>query len=139
MSVHLHIERLVVEGLDLATADAPYLAAAIEAELVARLAADWAPAAELVCLTCSERGVVASHGGEIVSRSAVRAEPVDRFGAGDAFVAGLLDALLRGEDAGDAIAFGCGLAALKTTVPGDMSPFGRADVEAIVAGEVLRR
>ena len=110
-----------------------------DADVVARLAADWAPAAELVCLTCSERGVVASHGGEIVSRSAVRAEPVDRFGAGDAFVAGLLDALLRGEDAGDAIAFGCGLAALKTTVPGDMSPFGRADVEAIVVGEVLRR
>ena len=104
------------------------------------LAADWARAAELVCLTCSERGVVAFRGGEIVSAPAVRAEPVDRFGAGDAFVAGLLDALLRGEDAARALAFGCGLAALgKTTVAGDMCPFGRSDVEAIVAGEVLRR
>ncbi|MFL6858311.1 MAG: hypothetical protein ACJ8EB_10440 [Allosphingosinicella sp.] len=37
MSVHLHIDRLVVEGLDLAAADAPRLAAAIEAELAARL------------------------------------------------------------------------------------------------------
>jgi hypothetical protein len=40
MSVHLHIERLVVEGLDLAAADAPRLAAALEAQLGARLAAD---------------------------------------------------------------------------------------------------
>lgn len=110
-----------------------------DADVVARLATDWAPGAELVCLTCSDRGIVASRGGEIIARPAVRAETVDRFGAGDAFVAGLIDGLGRGLDAGDAIAFGCGLAALKTTVPGDMCPFRRSDVESIVAGEVLRR
>jgi hypothetical protein len=42
MSIHLHIERLVVEGLGLARADAPRLAAALETELAARLAADGA-------------------------------------------------------------------------------------------------
>jgi hypothetical protein len=39
MSVHLHIDRLVVEGLDLVAADGPRLAAALEAQLGARLAA----------------------------------------------------------------------------------------------------
>jgi 2-dehydro-3-deoxygluconokinase len=110
-----------------------------DADVVTRLAADWAPSAEVVCLTCSDRGVVAFLNGEVISRPAVPAAPADRFGAGDAFVAGLLDALLCGRDAGDAIAFGCGLAALKATVPGDMCPFTRADVASIVAGEVLRR
>jgi len=40
MTVRLHIDRLVVEGLGLSGADAPRLRAALEAELSARLAAD---------------------------------------------------------------------------------------------------
>lgn len=106
---------------------------------VAELADRFAPAARLVCLTCSERGSVAVAGGEIVAQPHVPAEVVDRFGAGDAFTAGIVDALLDDAAPAAALAHAARLAALKCTVAGDLSPFGRADLAAVDPGEVLRR
>ncbi len=100
----------------------------------------FAPAARLVCLTCSERGSVAvEQGGAVTAHPSVPATVVDRFGAGDAFVAGVVDALLAGGSAGDALAFASRLSALKCTVAGDLSLFSRADVNALIPGELLRR
>lgn len=104
------------------------------------LAARFAPAARLVCLTCSERGSVAVEpGGVVTAQPAVPATVVDRFGAGDAFVAGIVDSLLSGLAIADTLAFAARLAALKCTVPGDLSLASRADVNALTPGDLLRR
>jgi 2-dehydro-3-deoxygluconokinase len=100
----------------------------------------FAPAARLVCLTCSERGSVAVEpGGVVTMQPWVPATVVDRFGAGDAFMAGVVDSLLGGAPAAEALSFAARLAALKCTVAGDQSQFSRADVDALAAGDVLRR
>jgi 2-dehydro-3-deoxygluconokinase len=104
------------------------------------LAARFAPAARLVCLTCSERGSVAvERGGVVTAEPAVAATVIDRFGAGDAFVAGVVDSLLAGLAIRDTLAFAARLAALKCTVAGDLSLASRADVNALTQGDMLRR
>ena len=61
---------------------------------------------------------------------------VDRIGAGDAFAAGVLHALRNGEGIERAAADGLALAALKHSLPGDASLFGRAELDGFVAGGV---
>jgi 2-dehydro-3-deoxygluconokinase len=69
-----------------------------------------------------------------------RAEPlelspiVDRIGAGDAFAAGVLHGLRRGQDDADALRFGLAAAALKHSVPGDFNRVGIEAVQAVVDG-----
>ena len=107
---------------------------------VVEFAARFAPAARLVCLTCSERGSVAvERGGAVTTQPAIAATVVDRFGAGDAFVAGIVDSLLAGLAVPDTLASAARLAALKCTVAGDMSLSSRADVNALASGDLLRR
>ena len=103
-------------------------------------AARFAPAARLVVLTCSERGIMAvAADGTVTHQPHVAATVVDRFGAGDAFVAGVVDSLLAGLDVAGTLAFAARLAALKCTVAGDMSLASRADVNALASGDLLRR
>jgi 2-dehydro-3-deoxygluconokinase len=59
---------------------------------------------------------------------------VDRLGAGDAFAAGVLHALIEGGDARVAAETGLALTALKHSLPGDASLFTRADLAAFEAG-----
>ncbi|WP_010184085.1 sugar kinase [Sphingomonas sp. PAMC 26605] len=59
---------------------------------------------------------------------------VDRIGGGDAFAAGVLHALRRGGDIGEAAKTGLALAALKHSLPGDASLFRQADIDAYLAG-----
>jgi len=62
---------------------------------------------------------------------------VDRIGAGDAFAAGALHALLWQNGDLEAVArSGLALAALKHSLPGDASLFGQADIEAFLGGEL---
>ncbi len=60
---------------------------------------------------------------------------VDRIGAGDAFAAGVLHGLLRGQADGEALSFGHAAACLKHTLPGDFSTFDGAMVEAAMRGD----
>ena len=57
---------------------------------------------------------------------------VDRIGAGDAFAAGLLCALLDGKSLPEAMHYGNAVAALKMTVPGDIALINRQEVEALL-------
>ncbi|MCW3837672.1 sugar kinase [Sphingomonas canadensis] len=57
---------------------------------------------------------------------------VDRIGAGDAFAAGVLHGIAHGIEA--AAESGLALAALKHSLPGDMSLFRQADIDAFLAG-----
>ncbi|MGE7204291.1 sugar kinase [Sphingomonas sp. NPDC019816] len=58
---------------------------------------------------------------------------VDRIGGGDAFAAGVLYALERGEEIADAARTGLALAVLKHSLPGDASLFRQADIDAYLA------
>lgn len=86
---------------------------------------------ETVVLTRGEAGALAV-GDTVVEQSAFDADTVDAVGSGDAFVGGVIAALLEGERLGDALAFGTAAAALKRTVDGDMAQFDSADVAAVI-------
>jgi 2-dehydro-3-deoxygluconokinase len=109
-------------------------------DVAVSFAEQYASAARLVCMTCSDRGSLAvERGGSVIRQTAIPTDVVDRFGAGDAFLAGVIYTLLSDGSARDALAFASALAALKCTVHGDHSTFTRADVDAVLAGEMLRR
>jgi 2-dehydro-3-deoxygluconokinase len=59
---------------------------------------------------------------------------VDRIGGGDAFAAGVLHALRRGEGPQAAAESGLALTVLKHSVPGDVSLFRQADLDAFLTG-----
>src|SRR3954454_10150635 len=100
-----------------------------EHAVLAQLRERWAPAAAAVVLTNGAEGALASDGeGRTFDRAGVTAEVVDRFGAGDAFVAGLLWGLIE-RDLELALRAGVTLAALKCSIRGDLAPFGRDELE----------
>lgn len=110
-------------------------------EAVAReLHERWAHAAEVVAVTLSDRGAVAvGADGRLVVQPGYETTVVDRFGAGDAFTAGLLWGLLEG-DLDAAVRAGAALGALKCTVPGDFARFTADEVRAVDArGNALLR
>jgi 2-dehydro-3-deoxygluconokinase len=60
---------------------------------------------------------------------------VDRIGTGDAFAAGVLDALLAGKDCEAMARSGLALAVLKHSLPGDMPIFDRETLDQFWGGE----
>ena len=72
-------------------------------------------------------------GGRSVQAKTYDVEVVDRLGAGDAFVAGLLHGLLDG-DLDKGLAYGTAMYALKHTIPGDFPWLTAAEVETLMAG-----
>lgn len=64
---------------------------------------------------------------------------VDRVGGGDSFAGGLIFALLRGDDAEEAINFAVAASALKHTVPGDYNRVTLEEVEALAKGDASGR
>ncbi len=59
-------------------------------------------------------------------------EVVDRIGSGDAYVAGALFGLLKYQTIDDAARFGNAMAALKNTIPGDMTACDFADIQRVI-------
>ncbi len=70
---------------------------------------------ELVVVTLGDEGALARAGDRVVRVPAVPAEAVDVTGAGDAFAAGLVAALVHGDDLEDALASASRLAAQAVT------------------------
>lgn len=60
---------------------------------------------------------------------------VEPIGAGDAFAAGLIYAVLAGRSAERALSFAVAAGALKHTIPGDFNRVSAAEVDRLVAGE----
>jgi 2-dehydro-3-deoxygluconokinase len=88
--------------------------------------------APTVVLTLGADGAIASSGGEMVARRGHVVETVDRVGAGDAFVAGLIWGLLEGSlDVG--LERGLAMSALKMTLHGDLFRLDASDVAALLA------
>ncbi|MCW2984906.1 MAG: 2-keto-3-deoxygluconate kinase [Conexibacter sp.] len=103
-------------------------------EAIARaLRTSCCPQADALVLTLGERGCIAVDGdGPALVQAAIPATVVDPFGAGDAFVAGLLWGLLRG-DLPSALARGTAVAALKCTLRGDQARVDPAEAESLLS------
>jgi 2-dehydro-3-deoxygluconokinase len=85
-----------------------------------------------VVLTLGAAGAIASNGGVTVARGGHVVETVDRVGAGDAFVAGLIWGLLEGSlELG--LERGLAMSALKMTLHGDLFRLDASDVAALLA------
>jgi 2-dehydro-3-deoxygluconokinase len=86
---------------------------------------------ETVVLTLGNEGAIASRGGLTVRRGGHPVEAVDRVGAGDAFVAGLIWGLLDGSlELG--LERGLAMSALKMTLHGDLFRLDAGDVAALL-------
>lgn len=78
------------------------------------------------------------HQGQVHHGPRFEVEVVDRVGAGDAFVAGLLSTYLAEGDWARALGLGVAFSALKHTVPGDVNWSTREEAEQLLQGASLR-
>jgi 2-dehydro-3-deoxygluconokinase len=86
---------------------------------------------ETVVLTRGAEGAMASRAGVSIERRGHSVETIDRVGAGDAFVAGLVWGLLDGSlDLG--LERGLAMSALKMTLHGDLFRLDAADVTTLL-------
>ncbi len=97
------------------------------AQLLAELRERYGP--ELICLTRGAAGCVVQTADEQVAAPGQKVEVVDTVGAGDAFTAGLLAAVLDGRDLGAAAAFANRLAARVAAAPGGTPKVDRKLIE----------
>ncbi len=98
--------------------------------LLPNLHARWNQAA--VVLTHGAGGSTAFDGSLHHAPAVLVSSPI-AIGAGDAFDAGLLDALLDGKPLPEALRQGNALAALKLTIPGDVALVTRLELDALLA------
>jgi 2-dehydro-3-deoxygluconokinase len=96
--------------------------------------------AKMVVLTLGGDGAIVTDGNDTWVGTAHRVNPVDRVGAGDAYVAGFLCGYLE-KDIDRAVAYGGAMAAWKYSEPGDFCYARRADIDALLsdAGKDIRR
>ena len=92
----------------------------------------YAPDADLVVLTDSANGAIAASAHGQWSAVAPATTVVDRFGAGDAFTAGLIWSLTADEGPQQALAAGVALAAMACTVDGDIAAFSEAELRSVI-------
>ena len=78
-------------------------------------------------------------GGQSHFSRTYRLQLVDRVGGGDSFAAGLIYALLRGDDAPAAIEFAAAASALKQSIPGDFNRVSIPEVERLSQGDTSGR
>ena len=97
-------------------------------EVLVQLHGGWCPQADVVALTIGEAGALAFADGVLQRQPGYQTQMVDRFGAGDAFTAGLLWGLLQG-DLALGLRAGTALAALKCSIRGDHARFTSKELE----------
>ena len=88
---------------------------------------------DAVVMTLGEEGSIAYDGTSVYSTSGYEVETVNRLGAGDAFDAGLLYGYLR-QDLRQGLNYGMAMAALKMTIPQNIPPVNKEDVERLLSG-----
>jgi 2-dehydro-3-deoxygluconokinase len=90
----------------------------------------FAPEAAALVLTDGASGCVGISGSSVFVQAAPTARVVDRIGAGDAFVAGLLWGMLSDVGLGESLRYATALGALACTVRGDQALFTPAEIRA---------
>ncbi len=93
-----------------------------------------APEATVALLRGAEGSLVAAGGKVFAPRIRPAVHVIDPVGAGDAYAAGFLWALLRGDDVADAVDAGTAVAALKCSTWGDIALVTPEDVHELLAG-----
>jgi len=88
-----------------------------------------------IVLTEGAKGASASDGTSYHHEAAFQVPNPIRIGAGDAFDAGLLCALMDGKPLPEALRYGHAVAALKLTMPGDIAVVTRQEVETLLQSE----
>ncbi len=88
-----------------------------------------------IVLTQGANGTSAYDGSDIYHAAAFEVPNPIRIGAGDAFDAGLLYALLEGKTLAQGLIYGNAVAALKLTMPGDMALVTRQEVETFLLNQ----
>lgn len=78
---------------------------------------------EAVCITHAGDGAALFAGGQLTQVDGIPVDVVDTVGAGDAFAAGLLHAMLDGRDPADALGLANRLGALAASRPGALPPW----------------
>ncbi|MBN8868421.1 MAG: sugar kinase [Solirubrobacterales bacterium] len=105
-------------------------------EVAAEFGGRFAPKAKLVVVTDGENGCVGICDDQVLTQEAIPAEPVvDRIGAGDAFLAGLVTGFVEGRPVADSLRLAAAMGALKCSVAGDQALFDRDEVGAVVEGK----
>jgi sugar/nucleoside kinase (ribokinase family) len=90
---------------------------------------------QYIVLTLGDRGAfAASRDGKRGYHPAFSIELKDPLGAGDAFSAGFLDALLNGRTLAEACRFASATGALVATQEGATQPLDRSQIDAFLAG-----
>ncbi len=82
-------------------------------------------------------GGVGYHNGNTIEVPMIDVEIVDRLGAGDSFVAGVIHGLME-SNFEKGLQYGTAMAALQHTMPGDLPWFTQEDIEAVLDGDGLR-
>ena len=90
-----------------------------------------------VVMTLGGEGSMACDGSSIYSSPAPPVTAVNRLGAGDAFVAGLLYGYMTG-DLQTALRWAAAMAALKITIPQNIPLINKEDVERLLSGRNVR-
>jgi 2-dehydro-3-deoxygluconokinase len=85
-----------------------------------------------VIVTWGDKGAAACDGQDSLTVPAVPTSIVDRLGAGDAFVSGVICQLLENAPLQDALRFGTAVAALKLGIVGDVAVITRQEVETLL-------
>jgi 2-dehydro-3-deoxygluconokinase len=100
-----------------------------------RLRERFAPRSSALVLTDGANGSVGVGATEIWRQAAIETDVVDRVGAGDAYLAGLLWGLLSDAGLERSLSYASALGALKCTVRGDHAMFTPDEVRAAAAPE----
>lgn len=131
----------VLGGADIVTCSRRDAARVFEVEAAAigdvavELRDRYAPGADVLAVTDGANGSAAVRGSEVREQPAFATDLVDRVGAGDAHLAGLLWGLLNDESLVDALSYAAALGALKCTVRGDHAVFTADEVRAVARAE----
>lgn len=102
-------------------------------EVAERLRHDWG--AKMVVLTLGSRGALVCSADGLWQGKSHEVDPVDRVGAGDAYVAGFLYGYVDA-DIDKAVAYGGAMAAWKYSEPGDFCWATSSDIETMLAEAV---
>jgi fructokinase len=114
--------RLIAEGVDVLFANEAEICSLYQRNDFAQAAADVARDVKLAVLTRSEAGSVIVHDGAHIPVAAVPTQVVDTTGAGDAYAAGFLTGLTKGESLHAAGTLGAKAAALAISRIGARPP-----------------
>jgi 2-dehydro-3-deoxygluconokinase len=95
-------------------------------------------AVAITSLRESPGAAIVAADGQIHTAPRYEVEVVDRFGAGDAFVGGLIVSRLETRGWDDAVRFATATAALKHTIQGDFCLVTRNEVDQLLRGASLR-